>query len=378
MRIKYLVHYDLENPVFKRRSCAPSAVTKASYIVSALNDLGYGVDIISPALPENGEKDRGGIYKFGENTVKYFSSPNRKNLFGKVIAKLTKKLGLLFYLVKNLRRGEPLVVYHSLYYTGLIAILKKLKKTEFILEVEEIYGDVLEDDKVVAKEQAVFAIADKFIPITALLGEKINPNHKPSVISHGTYKCAEKYEKLWTDDKIHVVYAGTFDPRKGGAFAAIGAAEHLSDTYRLHILGFGSESEIEAIKNEVERVNAFGGCVASYDGLLSGEAYLQFLQSCHIGLSTQNPNAKFNATSFPSKILSYMSNGLRVVSIRIPAITSSDVGDLVYYYDEQSAEEIAAAIASVNMRDEYDSMKVIAELDEKFKREMKTLINKEN
>ena len=104
----------------------------------------------------------------------------------------------------------------------------------------------------------------------------------------------------------------------------------------------------------------------SYDGLLSGEEYIRFIQSCDIVLSTQNPDAAFNATSFPSKILSYMANGLRVVSIRIPAIEQSAVGDALFYYDRQTSEEIAKAILSVDMNSSYDSRTLIHALDNAF------------
>ena len=104
----------------------------------------------------------------------------------------------------------------------------------------------------------------------------------------------------------------------------------------------------------------------TYDGLLSGEDYVRFIQSCDIGLSTQNPDAAFNATSFPSKILSYMANGLRVVSIRIPAIEQSAVGDALFYYARQTPEEIAKAILSVDMNATYDSRTRIQELDREF------------
>lgn len=91
-------------------------------------------------------------------------------------------------------------------------------------------------------------------------------------------------------------------------------------------------------------------------------------------MSTQNPNAKFNDTSFPSKILSYMANGLRVVSIRIPAIEKSAVGKFMYYYDEQTPENIAKAIKSIDFSEEYDSRKTIGVLDKAFICDLKTML----
>ena len=124
----------------------------------------------------------------------------------------------------------------------------------------------------------------------------------------------------------------------------------------------------------IEESNAKGKATVSYDGLLSGEDYIQFLQKCQIGLSTQNPDAAFNATSFPSKILSYMANGLRVVTIRIPAIEGSAVTENLYYYDKQTPEEIAKAIEAIDFQDGYNSRKKIFELHQQFAKDLKDLL----
>ena len=65
-----------------------------------------------------------------------------------------------------------------------------------------------------------------------------------------------------------------------------------------------------------------------------------------------------------------MANGLRVVSVRIPVVETSDVGDILYYYDKQTPEDIAHAILMINFDKKYDSRKRILELYEKFKRDL--------
>ena len=39
------------------------------------------------------------------------------------------------------------------------------------------------------------------------------------------------------------VYAGTYDPRKGGVLAAVAAGQYLDDKYHIHIIGFGDEQD---------------------------------------------------------------------------------------------------------------------------------------
>lgn len=45
-----------------------------------------------------------------------------------------------------------------------------------------------------------------------------------------------------------------------------------------------------------------------------------------------------------------MANGLRVVSVRIPVVEESGIGKCVYYYDEQTPENIAKAIKSIDFQ----------------------------
>lgn len=95
----------------------------------------------------------------------------------------------------------------------------------------------------------------------------------------------------------------------------------------------------------------------SYDGLKKGVDYIRFIQSCHIGLSTQNPSAAFNDTSFPSKILSYMANGLAVVTIDIPVIRRSSIGKYINYYEEQTPENIAEAVVATKFENVREIVK---------------------
>ena len=206
-----------------------------------------------------------------------------------------------------------------------------------------------------------------------LKNDKINLKNKAYCIIHGTYNVEKQITRKFNDGRIHCVYAGTFDPRKGGV-AAAAAGEFLDERYHIHILGFGSENDKKLLIKTIEELSKKTTCKITYDGLLSGGEYIKFIQSCDIGLSTQNPNAAFNDTSFPSKILSYMANGLKVVSIRIPAIETSDVADYIYYYDKQEPREISNVIMSIDINDDYDSRKLISELGEKFREKLKGVI----
>lgn len=374
--MKYVAYYDTPANKAERRGYQLSAANKIDYICKALNRLGHDVQIVSASMTENRKGCRGKtVALFDTTTLKLFPCMGMRNLPVRILRRLLCRCRLLCELIFHTKRGENVLVYHSLAYAGTIALARKIKDFRLILEVEEVYADVSGNERDGKWEHRLFALADAFLFPTQTLNQKINTRCKPSAIIHGTYQVEpERGSRLFQDGKIHCVYAGTFDPRKGGAAAAAAAAEFLPEDYHIHILGFGSDEEEKKMRQMIQALSDKCRCGITYDGLLSGEEYIRFLQSCDIGLSTQNPDAAFNATSFPSKILSYMANGLRVVSIRIPVIVESAVGDRVFYYDRQTPEEIAKAIRSVDCSGDGDPRRLIESLDQDFEQKLEELL----
>lgn len=372
-KLRFLIHYDINKN--EERIISLAATNKADYIVGVLNDIDIDVEIISASLISKKGYIHGSKIEIGDklHLIK-FPAFKWGNLIQKILAYIWSNAAIFFYLMTHIKKNETIIVYHSLRLMSSVYIAKKLKRFNLILETEEIYNDVIKSSsKARARELKFINCADKYIFPTQLLNQKLNRSNKPYCIIHGTYKVEYNRQVHFEDDKIHIVYAGTFDPRKGVAMAAA-AAEWLPKNYHVHIIGFGSDKDTKNIKEQIEKINNKSKSTITYDGLLSGEDYIQFLQKCQIGLSTQIPDADFNDTSFPSKILSYMANGLRVVTIRIPAIEISAIGQDVYYYEKQSPEAIAEAVMNIDLGDRYDGRKRIRELDEEFKSNLKILL----
>lgn len=374
--LHYLVHLDIENCELKKREISPAAQTKATYILKTLNKIGYAVNVISPLFPLNLSADKGGTAKVGQNFITFFRYFGNKNIFERVLSFLSTKASFILCFLKNVRKNDTVIAYHSLWFVKTLYFLKKILKFKLILEVEEIYSDVDKNIKNKKKELALFKVADGYIFSSRFLNKQINIKNKPNVFVYGTYDVTEEKERIFYDEKTHIVYAGTFDQRKGGAISAVKTAEFLPENYHLHILGFGSQTDTEKIVFAINEVAAKSKATVTYDGCFSGEEYIQFIQSCDIGLSTQNPNASFNDTSFPSKILSYMANGLQVVSIRIPAIETSGVGEFIHYYDIQTPTEVAKTIMSIDFNNGYNGREVIDKLDKQFSKELKELLER--
>ena len=375
-RLKYICYYDFPDST-EDRNIVYSSTTKLDYIFSALNRVGVGVDIVSFAGIRSGKKIRfcrGSHIKIGDNTLRKFSSFSGSRLISHVSRKLMA-LSFICWFLTHVKRGEKVAVYHSTGYDGMLVWLKKITGCRYIGEIEEMYQDVSKlPAKICRQELAFINCCDQYLFPTELLNEKVNKENKPVLIVYGQYCVEPKVRNKFDDGHIHVVYGGTFDMNKGGAVAAATAAAFLPSNYHVHICGFGNPNDTEHIKSVIAKVSRTSEAVVTFDGLKKGRDYVEFIQQCHIGLSTQNPSAAFNDTSFPSKILVYLSNGLEVVSIDIPVVRNSKISGVMEYYHEQTPEKIAEAIIRTTNKHEDmkygDSSSVLKGLDERFCRSL--------
>ncbi len=363
--MKYIAFCDIEKYKYENRSVAPSASNVVKYMADVFSEKDEVV-IVSPSRTLN----RKGLYKGRistlSNKVAIIQPPSfgASNPISKIFAVLYTKLWLFFYLLKHLDRHEKIVVYHSLSYMKTIAFFKKLKKLSITLEIREIYSDI---NKVSSRgkkqEQEFFKIADKYIFATGILDEIINTEKKPSLIASGIYKPEKSFGKKFDDNKVHVVYAGTLRPEKGGAVATVKMARYLSENYHVHILGYGTQDNIDMIKSLIEETQTEDGTSISYDGVLSGDEFSSFLQSCNIGVAIQNMEGAFNNTSFPSKVLTYLSNGLDVLSTDIPAVSKSGVGEILYYCSNNDPKEMAAKLLEIDISNPMSKNQTLINLD---------------
>lgn len=371
-KIYYLIHFDNKT----NRNVTPSAITKGKYVASALASCSSEVEIVSLAYPTKDSQDEV-YYQVSENVICHLFKGKYSN--NRIIRYLNHKLydkKIRKYLKQNVKKDDIIVVYHSLANMKLVKYIKKNITDKIVYEVEEIYGDVINDEKAKIKELKAFKNASSYIFSNDYLNSIINTKQLPYVTCYGTYEIPTLYKESFNDNLIHCLYAGTLAQNKG-ALNAINVAKYLPNNYLIHILGFGSEKDIADIKNAVNEVNnSYGTTKVIYEGLKLNEEYLKFIQKCQIGLCTQNIDAAFNTTSFPSKILSYMSNGLEVVGVNIAAIKNSKVGQYIQFYNVPDEKEIANAILNINLNNKTNNVDVIKELDKEFKEDLKDMLVK--
>lgn len=371
-KIYYLIHFDNKT----NRNVTPSAITKGKYVASALASCSSEVEIVSLAYPTKDSQDEV-YYQVSENVICHLFKGKYSN--NRIIRYLNHKLydkKIRKYLKQNVKKDDIVVVYHSLANMKLVKYIKKNITDKIVYEVEEIYGDVINDEKTKIKELKTFKNASSYIFSNDYLNSIINTKQLPYVTCYGTYEIPTLYKEAFNDNLIHCLYAGTLAQNKG-ALNAINVAKYLPNNYLIHILGFGSEKDIADIKNAVNEVNnSYGTTKVIYEGLKLNEEYLKFIQKCQIGLCTQNIDAAFNTTSFPSKILSYMSNGLEVVGVNIAAIKNSKVGQYIQFYNVPDEKEIANAILNINLNNKTNNVDVVKELDKEFKEDLKDMLVK--
>lgn len=363
-KIKYICFYDNSLNHSKGGKISPAATTKIEYIRKVLNNTGYAVSLISLCTAGLFQVRTGKLISIDEiNSLRFFFSIGRGNKFRNAFDILLTNLFLFLYLIFNTKKDEIVIYYHSIGFSNAIRLAKHIRKFKILMEVEEVYQHITKPRSILKNtELNSFTCSDAYIFPTALLSNKINLNNKPELIIHGSYNTYDHNPACNFNSNIHIVYAGTFDIRKG-VLTAINSASHLPPNYHLHILGFGTNEEIETVLSEIKNVRTSECAVVTYDGLLTGSSYDDFLNKCDIGLSPQNINNEYNDSSFPSKILSYMGHGLQVVSIKIPAIMESAVGNNVIFYESDNPSELAKAIQSVNIKTKIDSRTILKQLN---------------
>lgn len=375
--IKYIGFYDLPESKIKRVSSL-SSKSKMDYIGDALNKAGFAVHFVSPSWTSEFSKAKKLIKQY---TLKI--NKNKRITFCPTFTtnnKFMRNLNIIFtlgwlflWLVKNTKRNEKILMYHVPWLSIPVRWAKKIKGFKLILEVEEIYGDVsVIHPYFYLLENKLIESADAYLFSTDLLAKKIGA-HKPFVVIYGVYKTYPQLAYPIDDRKIHLLYAGIIDTHKAGAFNAIEAAKHLSNKYVLHIIGFG---EIELLQKKITEINFLNGCQIFYDGSLTGEDYIRYCQQCHIGLSTQNSEGKYLETSFPSKILSYLSMGLNVISGPIECVQKSKIGNIVNYYNYSSPESISESIKMTEIKSKEMINNILINLEKDFIIDIKSILLK--
>ena len=378
--IKYIGFYDFPDANESRVSTL-AAINKMDYIAYAINQTGFDVHIVSPSWSSgNGVKStaqKGGtIQCHSRKRVTFcptFTTSKKITGYFKIVFTL---IWLFFWLLKNVKKNEKIIVYHVQWLSLPIRLAKRLRGFHLILEVEELYCKIWKNKSILHKwEQKLIDSADSYITVSDVLADILGP--KVKAIVYGNYllptHIADK--PYFENDKINVVYAGSIDETKGGAYKAVDCAAALPEKYLMHISGPGDEKSQKILMDKIEKLNKELGRIACiYHGVINDDVFTNFLHSCQIALNPQYSGEKFRYL-FPSKIIKYMACNLRIVSTRIESIEKSVLSELITYSDDDQPVSIVKSILSVDLTRPYESASGIQKLNEEFVLHLKDIFN---
>ncbi len=364
--MKYICEFKIPVVNDEGRYYALSAVDKASYIHDVLVRLGHTVEIVSPSYAKKTVKSRVDFINDKICVISGFSLGWNSSIT-KVLSRISVMIWLFFYLLKNCERGEKVIIYHGVQNIPVFLLAKWVIGFDVILEVEEIYSFLQKKKKNWRQslEYKMIKNARSYIFASEVLEKKCNIENKPYAIAYGAYKVPPFYSKKNNDGKIHIVYAGLIKKNKV-AFKSARIAKYLNANYHIHIIGYGEQSDINELKKEIEEIITQTSCLLSYDGLKRGEDYLAFLQSCYIGICPLTNDNSFQLACFPSKITSYLTNDLEVITTENSVLRKSHYSEFLHFVEDDTPESFARELKKIDRRKNKSPRALIREMDIDF------------
>lgn len=339
---------------------------KMEYVIAKLRQTGESITVLSLC---RGRKRGFHAAKYQEIDNGSLHLQYRASCVGNKMSSmfdlLLYKFQLYYYVLTKVKPEDTVVIYHSVRSTHTLAKIKKIRNANWILEVEEIYGyGAAYDNPHVGSEIADIKTFEKFIFVNNVLPKMLDVS-KNYTVCYGAY-LPLTIPKHSNDGIIRVVYAGTIENSKVGAYTAVNAARYLPANYEMHIAGFGNEESINKLKSMIEANNAEYDCKIKYHGKLEGKDLDDLLFSCDIGLSTYVIRLPFSNCVFPSKLTTYVCHGLKVVIGRSENFEKAEIANGWTYYEENTGAAIAEGIIRAAASETVDCSELIRRLDSQF------------
>jgi len=347
--MKYICNFGIDN-CDEEREYALSAKDKALFLLNIIAGFNYNIDIISPTVTLRKRFFKKRLDQINER-IKVISGPTIPFMlfFNNRISKIFSNIWMMLYLIFHCKKNEVIYVYHLFNLMPFVTLAKKIKKLKVCIEVEEIYSLLHQSSKRRLKKEISFLNDCEFLILASNeLRNIIKVDDKNVLVYSGKFEPCEKLINDKQDYPIKVVYSGLID-KKGMANTALSVCKYLNKSFEVHFAGYGTSDDIEDFKADIENNNLTNECKAYYDGMFRGEEYCRYLQQNHIGLCPLNDDNTFQMACFPSKISSYLSNGLFVVTSENKTVRNSVVGDLIDYSKNNDAKNLANTIMNIDI-----------------------------
>lgn len=375
--IFYLGFYAQESEPIKR-FCNVAAIRKMDYTRYALSTLGFHVNLISPAwVTDSMHIISSKKVNLDEDTTLFLAPGfNLKGILSSQVNAFLAKLWFVVCCLIKIPSGSKVMVYHSPKLYGVLNAVKRVKKISYVLEIGEIYGDIWDiSAKEALAEKKLLNLCDYFIPVSKELFRQLGT--RAVFLMHGTYRMhLRNKESLPHSETTKILYAGSIDKTKAGAFTAAEIMVYLPDNYHMYIAGYGSAEDLVTLNKRIAEINTEKGeSRITYIGNLKEAEIEHWMKACQIAINPQKPGP-YMRTAFPSKVLVYLCYMLNVVSTSIESVRDSEIAQLLHLVDSNSPEIFAEQIMKLDELHLHQIPLVIDELDREFKENLKNLLAK--
>jgi hypothetical protein len=373
-RIWYLAFFNDSLHKNEERVSSPACYVKVLNISNVLVRLGFNVQIVSPSASQA----RQGRYSSRDTFVSdgIFLHCSTTHGFRRKLSRgfnyVFTGLRSFFYLLFHMPFHAPLIVYHSNSLIRFSRWIRFFKHPHFILEVEEIYGDVQTEKKEQKQREVRFVQhSPQYIFCSDILRKRFDPENKRSAMIYGEYS----FHGGGARSQQKVLYAGSLNDVKSGAYLALAAAPYLPANYSLSFLTYGKPQECENFKTIFQNIQQQSKCELSLSTTpLLGNQFIDFLKQFQVGLAVQKDNNLVNSSSFPSKILAYLSCNLHVVTSPIPSVLASPIASELFVCSDEKPETIALKIQEACSAPTSDYSSLFASLNQSFESELVQLL----
>jgi glycosyltransferase involved in cell wall biosynthesis len=262
--------------------------------------------------------------------------------------KLRIPLSWIFYArhVRRHVRSGDLVLIDNYEFIYIVAAwwLKIFRRVTFILDYED--GKHLIDRSWARILSGLAEQAGRPLIRAALLahpamGKRLPPS-LPTEVVPGFIAQPLQHITRHPADEIRFLYSGSLDRTRGVDLLLEALADLPEHGWRLDIAGHGPLAEHCARFTHDAR---WRNRVAFHRSLPS-KAYEELVAGAHVGLNCQRLSDPVSEVTFPSKVFTYLSAGLLVVSSRASAVAEV-CGKACFYYEGETPQALAEAMKIV-------------------------------
>jgi glycosyltransferase involved in cell wall biosynthesis len=168
------------------------------------------------------------------------------------------------------------------------------------------------------------------------------PAGLPTVLVPGFVAGSGQRRGMGVPGEIRFLYSGSLDVTRG-VDLLLKVLEKLPRTgWHLDITGQGS---LTSAVQEAASSPRFAGKVAFHQALPDKE-YQELMASVHVGLNCQRVSDPISEVTFPSKVFTYLSADLMVLSSTASAVRQV-CGDACVYFEEETPDALAAVMVDI-------------------------------